>query len=585
MNWSARDNNSKVFIITLFCVFHVFAKAAVQDTNCALLISPAQDEINVSIAATISFQPVAGAVNYFVDLGTTPGGTDILNNFSVNVSASFVPPLGLPETTTIFITIRPFFVSGSQTCSSQSFTTEDVITIPACTQSTFPVNEAIGVPIDTSISWLYATRATGYIINIGTTAGGTDVINGQNVGNVLTFNNPNNLESETTYYVTIIPFNENGQTLGCTETSFTTEAVASEVPNCTQLIAPLDGAVEVALTSILEWEPVNNVEGYLIKVGSFSGGDNVLANTNIGLLTSTAILDFLEGTTYYVTISPFNAAGVASGCIETSFTTTFGCGPYIDSESGELVDLNPIIDLEERYEICQEETPLILNFPDSFTSISWVKIEDGSAILQSSDAFISITTSGTYMLEVTTEMNIDAGIIFCTSTHFFEVSIFEPPIIENLIITNQGNTVTVFVEVQNQGDFEYSSMSANGPFQSNPLLTNVNATDIQVFVRDRGGCGSDFRRLRPDPGFPKYFTPNGDGINDTWQVRGVIVNGQTITSIEIYDRFGKRLQTILPQGPGWDGLYRGRRLLDNGYWYKANTLSNTVFTGHFALRR
>ena len=585
MKLSTRENDLRFYLIGLFCVFHVFAKATVQDPNCALLISPAQGETNVSVIAPISFEIVPGAVAYFVDLGTTARGTDILNNFSVGTTASFNPPQGMPESTLVFLTVRAFFVSGSQSCNSQSFFTENVTVIPSCTQVNFPVDGAVDVSINTSISWPYAPRATGYIINIGTSPGAADVVNGQNLGNALTYNTTADFNDETTYYVTIIPYNENGQHIGCTETSFTTETITTQVPDCTNLTTPIDGATEVALTPILEWPAVSNVDGYLIRIGSTPGGSDVLANTDIGLATSTAVLDFLEGTTYYVTITPFNAAGEAQNCIQTSFTTTFGCGPYTDGITGEMVDLNPVINLAEIYEICREDAPLMLSYPDAYDRIVWNSIEDGASNTFSTDASVAINTSGVYMVEVSTEMVIDSGTIICTATHSFEVFIIDPPVIENLVISNLGNTVNVLVELEEEGDFEYSSNGENGSYQSSPILTGINPIDIEVFVRDRGGCGIDSRRIKPDPGFPKYFTPNGDGINDTWQVRGVVVNGETVTSIEIYDRYGKRLKTISPYGLGWDGSYQGRKLLDSGYWYKANTLSNVVFIGHFALRR
>ncbi|WP_396596702.1 T9SS type B sorting domain-containing protein [Dokdonia sp. R86516] len=585
MNISGRQGLLRCYLIALFCVVHIFAKAAIQDSNCALLISPAEGETNVSVITAINFEPVPGAVSYFVDLGTTAGGTDILNNFSVGLTASFVPPQGLPESTVIHLTVRAFFVSDSQSCNSQSFTTEDVTIIPSCTQASFPVDGATGVSLNTTISWAYAARATGYIINIGTSPGAVDVVNGQNLGNVLTYNNAGVFEAGTTYYVTIIPYNENGQTIGCVESSFTTETITTEVPDCTQLMTPVDGATEVALTPILEWPAVTNVEGYLIRIGTIPGGSDVLANTDIGLATSTAVLDFLEGTTYYVTITPFNAAGEAQNCTQTSFTTTFGCGPYTDGITGEMVDLNPVITLDENYQICRDNAPLRLEYRDPYERIVWSSVNDGEMTTISSESQVSINEPGVYMVAVSTESMIESGTIICTATHSFEVSIIDPPIIENLVISNQSNTVSVLVELAEDGDFEYSSTSENGPYQSSALLTNIDVTDIQVYVRDRNGCGNASRRIKPDPGFPKYFTPNGDGINDTWQVRGAVVNGETVTSIEIYDRFGKLLKTITPYERGWDGSYRGKMLFNGGFWYKANTLSNATFTGYFALKR
>ncbi len=583
---SRKHINLKTILIVLFVFNSAFAKAYTTYDPCALLTSPVQGATDVSITETIFFESIPGAVSYFVDLGTTPGGIDILDNFNTGSNAQFTAPQGFPENTLIYITIRGFFPSGSTvSCDSQFFTTEDNILPPECTEVAFPSNGAIDVPVNTSISWAYASRATGYLISIGTTPGGVDVINAQDVGNTLTFTPTFNFDSDTTYYVTIIPYNENGQNTTCAETSFTTEVVASEVPECTQLFSPMDGAIEVALTPLLEWFPVDNVEGYLIKIGSTPGGDDVLANTNIGQATSTPVIDFEEGITYYVTITPFNAAGQAQNCTQTSFTTTLGCGPYTDGITGEMVDLNPVITLEDSYEICDEETPLELSYLEVYDTIFWYKIVDGQQQLISTNANVAIAETGTYLLEVNEEAMIEAGFVTCTATHLFNVTVSQSPVISNLIINNQGSFVSVIVEVEEEGDFEYSSTGINGPYQSSPFLQNINPLDIQVFVRDRIGCGSDSRTIKPDPGFPKYFTPNGDGINDTWQVRGVMINGETVTSIEIYDRYGKRLKTILPYGRGWDGTYQGRELLDSGFWYKANTESNVVFTGYFALRR
>ncbi len=567
--------------IVILCGY-AFAKAQ----SCATLISPAVNETGVSILTDISFDQIPDAVNYFVDLGTTPGGTDILNNFSVPATAVFTPPQGLPENQIIYITIRGFFDNGTtMACDEQSFTTEDNILPPECTFVQSPLDGTINVLINTDISWAYAPRATGYLVTIGTTSGASDILNRANAGNNLFFNIPFDLDPNTTYYVTIIPFNENGERTDCMETQFTTQIVNTEVPECTQLITPSDGQIGVALTPILEWEVVDNVDGYLIKVGSFSGGDDVLANTNIGLTTSTTVLDFMEGTTYYVTITPFNAAGESENCIETTFTTTLGCGPYFDPFTGETIDLNPVIDLEDDYFRCDTEPPLNLSLPSSYTTIMWYDITENPEVLLSENMNITLPDAGEYRVNVTDEIQVDAGFISCTSSHTFTVNVSQAPRIENLVIQNLGVSSSVLVQTSTIGNYEYSSVSANGPYQDDPLLTNIDVTNIAVFVRDKDGCGIDERRLQADPGFPKYFTPNGDGINDYWQVRGTVVNGETITSISIFDRYGKTITTIPPTGLGWDGSYNGTILINGSFWYQANTVSGKALIGHFALKK
>lgn len=566
-----------------------FAKAytaPIDTMPCATLSSPVEGATNVPVEATINWNPELDVFGYSISLGTTVGGTDIANNVSVGVTPSFTPPLGLPESTTIFVTISVLIdQTTTVVCDSQSFTTTNVTTPPGCSQLTSPTNGAIDISVDPILQWSYAPRATGYLITIGTTPGATDVLNGLDVGNTLNFNVTPDLNPNTTYYVTIIPYNENGQTLGCSETSFTTEDIVTEPPPCTTIITPEDGATEVALTPLISWNPVSEATGYRITIGTTPGGTDVLDFADIGNTTATLVLDFDEGTTYYITIFPYNDAGTAQGCTQTSFTTTLGCGPYEDVITGEIVDLNPIITLEESYDICVSDPPLELSQAGVADTFTWVQVIDGEERTIATQATVTITEGGVYRLYVTEEVLIDAGFITCSAAAQFVVFQSEAPTIETISFQNQGLDASVNVIATGGGDYEYAIGSIDGPYQDSPQFTNVSFSNIEVFVRDKNGCGFATQRIDPDLGFPKYFTPNGDGINDLWQVRGVVVNGQRITRIEVFDRYGKRVADFSPLSAGWDGTFNGRRLLDAGFWYKATTDKNTTLTGYFALRR
>ena len=87
---------------------------------------------------------------------------------------------------------------------------------------TNPVVDATNASITGNLSWSAATGvATGYNLTVGTSAGGSDVFPTTNVGNVTGYN-VGALTASTTYYVSIVPFNLNGDATGCTEYSFTT---------------------------------------------------------------------------------------------------------------------------------------------------------------------------------------------------------------------------------------------------------------------------------------------------------------------------------------------------------------------------
>ncbi|MFN3754902.1 T9SS type B sorting domain-containing protein, partial [Flavobacterium sp.] len=87
--------------------------------------------------------------------------------------------------------------------------------------------------------------------------------------------------------------------------------------------------------------------------------------------------------------------------------------------------------------------------------------------------------------------------------------------------------------------------------------------------------------------YPHYFTPNGDGIHDTWNVRG-LESFSGMTKIYIFDRYGKLLKQISSAGDGWDGTYNGQPLPSTDYWFTVDYPEQggmKQFKAHFSLKR
>ena len=106
-------------------------------------------------------------------------------------------------------------------------------------------------------------------------------------------------------------------------------------------------------------------------------------------------------------------------------------------------------------------------------------------------------------------------------------------------------------------------------------------------VRDLNGCGVGSAVVYVID-FPKYFTPNGDGYHDTWNIVGV--SNQLNAKIQIFDRYGKLLKEIRPSGDGWDGTYNGTKLPSSDYWFVLSynepvTGTPTQLNAHFSLKR
>jgi gliding motility-associated-like protein len=172
-------------------------------------------------------------------------------------------------------------------------------------------------------------------------------------------------------------------------------------------------------------------------------------------------------------------------------------------------------------------------------------------------ASIAITVNPSYTL-----INVDT-----TVTDAFE---------DNQIIT---------VVATEAGDYLYQLDS--GPLQTSPIFENVSAGTHTITVSDAKGCStaiteSDILVIK----HPKYFTPNGDGFNDTWKLSGL--SSILITKIYIFDRYGKLLKEIAADGTGWDGTYLGVPVPADDYWFTVDYVENfspKEFKAHFTLKR
>ena len=86
--------------------------------------------------------------------------------------------------------------------------------------------------------------------------------------------------------------------------------------------------------------------------------------------------------------------------------------------------------------------------------------------------------------------------------------------------------------------------------------------------------------------YDKFFTPNGDGYNDTWHIRGI--QNQPNAKVYIYDRYGKFLKELEPDKEGWDGTYNGHNLPSTDYWFTVYYRENGTdkeFKSHFSMKR
>ncbi len=136
------------------------------------------------------------------------------------------------------------------------------------------------------------------------------------------------------------------------------------------------------------------------------------------------------------------------------------------------------------------------------------------------------------------------------------------------------------------GNYEYQL--DDEPWQLSSRFDNfVECKEHTIRARAIGGCSNVASGKINILLFPKYFTPNGDGINDLWTID--CLSNQAEAYVDIFDRYGKLLHQLRLSDAGWNGVYNGENMPSNDYWfavYYQNSLGeDKIFRSHFALKR
>ena len=193
---------------------------------------------------------------------------------------------------------------------------------------------------------------------------------------------------------------------------------------------------------------------------------------------------------------------------------------------------------------------------------------------------ITANVIGTYAVTVT---NLTTT---CKKTISTEVSAYAP-YIEIIYSDAFENPPYITVNVLGAGSGNYEYQLDDGPFQDSNVFYDVTSGEHTVHVRDKSGICSPAPSTAVIIKYPKYFTPNGDGYHDTWNILD-LQSANPNAPIFIFDRFGKLIKQITPASSGWDGTFNGNPLPSTDYWFTVDYTekgASKTFKAHFALKR
>lgn len=299
------------------------------------------------------------------------------------------------------------------------------------------------------------------------------------------------------------------------------------------------------------------------------------------------LLNIAEGEIYYILINNYNTNFDED---PEPFTLTF----TEDVDALDCTFRDEFLGLDVN--ACEGDPDVVLNAfrspvgPD-VASVRWsVDYNDDGTIddpnlATGTEYTVTSPNTGRYFVEITTASGAPP-----TVTDDVLISFHAPPnpadieitVIDYLVDRNK-------IEVLVNGTSEYEYAINGGEFQDETLFHDVPPGQNTLIVNDKYGCGQSEEIPFLVIGYPKFFTPNGDGVHDGWNVLGIeeLVDAK----VYIYDRYGKLLKQLGP-GATWNGMFNGKKMPESDYWFRmeyaepeegiivAKTLQN-----HFTLKR
>ncbi|MBC8883440.1 T9SS type B sorting domain-containing protein [Flavobacterium piscinae] len=187
---------------------------------------------------------------------------------------------------------------------------------------------------------------------------------------------------------------------------------------------------------------------------------------------------------------------------------------------------------------------------------------------------IQVNNNANYSVVVT---SLEAG--NCSKTKNFTIVQYDIPVIETIVVKDNS------VEIITSGNGEYEYSIDGFTYQDSNLFTVGEGGLYTAYVREKiNNCGYSDEENFVVLLVPPFFTPNSDGQNDVFYLKGM--EFYLNSSLSIFNRYGKLIKQIGPSNPFWDGTFEGENLPADDYWYVLKIDNATPERkGHFSLKR
>ena len=397
--------------------------------------------------------------------------------------------------------------------------------------------------------------------------------------------------------VTVNYFDENGTLLSSPlPNPFLTESQTITAKIVNTLSNDLDGQCsdETTLNFIVNSVPIANIVAPQEVCdtdldGVFGFDTSALENTVLGSQTGLIVRYFDKNNTELQSPLP-NPFYTSSQTITVRLENPIYDVCFEETTIDFIVREKPTFDLIEEDIICMSTNPSLIvsveNASGNFT-FTW-KDENNQTI--SSDDSANIKKGGTYKVLATSIYGCDSDehVLIIKESSISSINI------NDVLVQDDSDNNFIKVKTSNLGlgDYEFRLLDLNSKiiydYQSDPNFENLEGGIYILEVNDKNNCGVIPFEISLIS-FPSFFTPNSNGENDFWQIKGLDNSYYKSGTINIFNRYGKQVATFSINDSGWDGTYNGKNLPQNDYWFQVVLINQNDEvknrSGNFSLLR
>lgn len=180
----------------------------------------------------------------------------------------------------------------------------------------------------------------------------------------------------------------------------------------------------------------------------------------------------------------------------------------------------------------------------------------------------------------------------CTSTAKVQVNVLKKPVAnagpDKHITQGQSTTLNGSTKGTNVSYYWTPTDYLSSSLELKPTASPMEDITYTLHVVSNSGCGDEatdevFVRVYKKVVIPNTFTPNGDGVNDTWAIEALDTYPTSTT--QVFNRYGALVFKSTGYPQAWDGKYGGQVIPSGTYYYVIDLKNGNVMSGWVMVAR